>query len=80
MGGDEFMLVMPECSRDKAEERMQEARLSLKGSAIGEYPIDFSFGFSEYLPSSSKEITADALIDIADKAMYVMKTNKKAVR
>ncbi len=80
MGGDEFMLVMPECSRDKAEERMQEARLSLKGSAIGGYPIDFSFGFSEYLPSSSKEITADALIDIADKAMYVMKTNKKAVR
>ncbi len=80
MGGDEFMLVMPDCGQDKAEERMLQARQSLQGLLIGEYPVDFSYGFAEFHPNGAELPTADFLIDIADKAMYVMKTNKKAVR
>lgn len=69
-GGDEFIILLPDCNRLKAEKtavKMQERLLTI-GLPI-KTPITFSFGIS----STDEEKTPEALIHRADMAMYLEK-------
>ncbi len=78
-GGDEFVLIMPECSNEEATIRAESIRMSisqsifnLEGATIQD--ITISFGIAE-LPSNG--LTRDELISAADKALYLAKKERK---
>jgi len=78
MGGDEFILIFPDNSMEKAEllkERLHDDFIHLNEQIQKDYTIDFSIGFSEY--SVEKPISLNQLIRIADQKMYDDKNTKK---
>jgi len=78
MGGDEFLLGFPDNSLREApliRERLEESLSQLNHQIKKNYQIQFSIGFSEYLPDKPKSL--DELIVIADREMYQEKHNKK---
>jgi len=71
LGGDEFLVLLPECSPDKVEHvlgRLSGMRVDLDGRTIH---FTFSAGWSVYFPGELPE----GLIERADAALYV---NKRA--
>ncbi|MBA7550341.1 hypothetical protein ES705_42853 [subsurface metagenome] len=79
MGGDEFLLVFPENSRQDAsliKERINKNLTKLNQTLKKSYKIEFSVGFSCY-DSANPQQPIDELIRIADKKMYDEKKNKK---
>ena len=77
MGGDEFLLVFPGSSIEEApiiRKRLEKALSYLNDKIEKDYDIQFSIGFSEYLPGKPKDL--DRLISIADREMYKEKNNK----
>lgn len=82
-GGDEFIVLLPDCAKAKAEElftRIEAMVLSTpyhyKGQAIH---IHFSTGFAEYPKESDTEQGLD-LIQRADEQMYRDKQRRKSAR
>ena len=76
-GGDEFILILPGCSRQEAIARSEEIRelvaqsaLELEGKSVSD--ITLSFGIAEL---SQTEQTRTDLIDAADQALYLSKHN-----
>ncbi|BDF32124.1 GGDEF domain-containing protein [Lachnospiraceae bacterium] len=67
VGGDEFIVLMPDTEAEAAESRMESIRETLE-SGYWERPMRFSYGVTAYLPGGSKK--ADALLREADRAMY----------
>ncbi len=75
LGGDEFLLVFPECGVVDASiiwNRIQQSLEEYNQKQIKRYDVSISGGFSEYEPS--KNISVEELISIADSEMY---KNKK---
>ncbi len=77
LGGDEFLLVLPQCSIDQAltawgRIAQKKADFNIKG--IKPYKISLSHGFAEYDPNNEK--TVDQLIAVADQEMYKHKHSK----
>jgi diguanylate cyclase (GGDEF)-like protein len=80
MGGDEFLLIFPENSRQDAsliKERINKNLTKLNHSLKKSYKIEFSVGFSCY-DSANPQQPIDELIRIADKKMYEDKKSKKS--
>jgi diguanylate cyclase (GGDEF)-like protein/PAS domain S-box-containing protein len=78
MGGDEFLLAFPDSSLQEVSlirERLEEALSQLNHQIKKNYQIQFSMGFSEYVPDKLKKL--DELITIADQNMYKEKNSKK---
>lgn len=75
IGGDEFLILFDRCSTDQAQIIMNRIRSSLKGQEIHNHKIDFSFGLSSY--NSTKLITTDEIISIAETRMRRQKENKR---
>lgn len=75
VGGDEFYLILPDCSMATAHERMLfiQHQLSMEPGTINECPVSFSFGVSESKPG----LTMSALIEAADQSMYVNKHSRR---
>lgn len=70
-GGDEFLLLLPDCDKERAGQRMQSIRLQLAGTdARPSFP--FSFGVVSFSPESPANV--QELLNAADQAMY---TDKK---
>jgi diguanylate cyclase (GGDEF)-like protein len=74
-GGEEFVVILPQCSREDAisvAERLREAISSSPVKRLGQRvdQVTASVGVSTY-PSPAK--TADELIEMADRAMYLAK-------
>jgi diguanylate cyclase (GGDEF)-like protein len=74
-GGEEFVVILPQCSREDAisvAERLREAISSSPVKRLGQRvdQITASVGVSTY-PAPAK--TADELIEMADRAMYLAK-------
>ena len=76
-GGDEFIVILPECSRQEAIARAEEIRalvaastLELEGKSVTGFTL--SFGIAEL--SQSVQTRAD-LINAADQALYQSKYN-----
>lgn len=71
MGGDEFLLLLPETSAEQARLVVERIRTSLLGAMqSGGWNVTFSIGVATFgvLPSSAKE-----LIRAADELMYSVK-------
>ena len=78
IGGDEFLLILPDTSPEKApqiRERIDKNLEKLNRSLNKPYKISFSIGLSCYNPSNPLSI--DELIRIADENMYKEKKRKK---
>lgn len=76
-GGDEFILILLECSKREAIARSEEIRelvaqsaLELEGTSVSNFTL--SFGIAEL---SQAEQTREDLINAADQALYLSKHN-----
>ncbi len=76
-GGDEFIILLPDCDREKAEKTTHkiESRLIHLGLPV-KTPITCAFGIS----TTEDESCPEALIHRADMAMYHVKSNKTTSR
>jgi diguanylate cyclase (GGDEF)-like protein len=71
LGGDEFLIILPYCTLDKAEELWSRIIKDFEKINLEEnkdFIISVSHGFFEY--SVDTQISIDNLISIADKKMY----------
>lgn len=73
-GGDEFVILMPDCDRTKAEKTTLkiQSRLTNLGLPV-KTPISCSFGIS----TTEEEQCPESLIHRADMAMYFIKNKSK---
>ncbi len=77
MGGDEFLLVLPQCSRQRAENVWKRIAQRIEVSNAGKkraYKIGLSCGIVEY--NSKQDRSVDQLLVLADKRMYLAKRSK----
>jgi diguanylate cyclase (GGDEF)-like protein len=78
-GGDEFLLIMPNCSIETAkydiEERLKQRLKEYKTSTGEKLPISSSCGFYNY--NIEEELSVDELINRADQLMYKDKQESK---
>ncbi len=78
IGGDEFMLLVPDCGEQDALARMAElAGLLLEASRSGEKPYDYSISYGVVEVSPGNALTSGQLLRAADERMY---EHKKASR
>ncbi|HDH97501.1 MAG TPA: PAS domain S-box protein, partial [Proteobacteria bacterium] len=71
LGGDEFLLIFPQCSMDQAEvvwARVESRINAYNKSRLKPYEIKVSRGFAEYDPEKVKSVYG--FIGIADERMY----------
>jgi diguanylate cyclase (GGDEF)-like protein len=75
VGGDEFILVLPEAGQDEAQVTVPKLQTALLDEMRrNHWPITFSIGAVTYMGGP---ITADQLIGQADSLMYQVKTRGK---
>ncbi|MEN6586907.1 MAG: diguanylate cyclase [Sulfuricella sp.] len=74
-GGEEFILVLPNASCEKALERVAHLRKQGFGLRPDNLPQTASFGVAEYTADNAK--TWDELVAIADLRMYQAKSSGK---
>ncbi len=76
IGGDEFIVVMPDMKKEDAEKVISRIRDILsKKSAHFPFKMDFSFGTFQISPEEVRN--TEDIISLADKEMYKMKNRKK---
>lgn len=78
MGGDEFLIIFPDCPLNNAQEvmgRIQEIMKRDHESSKKPYRCSFSFGIVE--ARKDGEVTIDELIKQADQKMYEHKLTRK---
>ncbi len=69
LGGDEFLVILPECPRDKVNviiERTGTPQIEFNGEKIH---VCYSVGIAQYQPSD----TSEAMLARADQVLYVKK-------
>lgn len=69
VGGDEFVILLPNTSREKALSLIQEAKTSIESSRIHDMSISVSFGLAT---KENEEIVGD-IIKLAEDDMYTHK-------
>lgn len=75
-GGEEFLVVLPDCSASNAKRLLESLLDSFKSIQFSGADSQFSCTFSAGLVCSSSEfVGADALIEAADQALYQAKHN-----
>lgn len=77
LGGDEFLIIFPQCAVDQATgiwQRVVKKVAVFNKKKIKPYNISLSRGFAEYGPGKRK--TIDQLLVIADQEMYKQKHAK----
>jgi len=78
IGGDEFLLVFPDCKLSEVKSIWKRVQTSIKernNNPEAEYNISASYGFAE--TNSENILYIDELIQIADKKMYAHKRRTK---
>ena len=81
LGGDEFLLILHDCSLEEGARLLARAETRLKEIEAVEhkpFPMGFSHGVVAFSPE--KHPTADELIAEADSLMYQAKQEKKRLR
>ncbi|MGB8477022.1 MAG: GGDEF domain-containing protein [Candidatus Acidiferrum sp.] len=66
LGGDEFLLILPECNHDQLQlvlERLGPLEVAWEGRR---FPINYSVGWKEYAPGDEP----DTMLAAADRALY----------
>jgi len=76
LGGDEFLLMLPDCSTDECERLVARAKAQVSQRGLDRAcRISFSYGVVSYDPK--KHASADDLMAAADCLMYLAKQQKK---
>lgn len=81
MGGDEFLLVLPECDEENAVmtwDRIQAAVDAANGDAHFLFDLQLSHGIATFDPEHP--VSLDVLIALADERMYANKKRRKDER
>ena len=81
LGGDEFLLIFPDCRLKEVKsiwERVEESLKERNSKADIGYDISASYGFAE--TDSENALSSDEIIQIADKRMYDHKRQTKEER
>lgn len=76
VGGDEFLVIFPECTLEKIPEimsRMDSISFPFEGKKI---PVSFSYGSAQYEPND----TSESILKRADERLYAKKAKRKAAR
>jgi diguanylate cyclase (GGDEF)-like protein len=76
LGGDEFLVILPECPRDKVNvivERTGTPQIEFNGEKIH---VCYSVGIAQYQPSD----TSEAMLARADQVLYVKKQARPAAK
>ncbi len=77
MGGDEFLIIFPLTGQKEAREVLDRITGGIDDKeATGLYDFDISYGLAEYDPE--RKLSADKLIESADRKMYKHKTSKNS--
>ncbi len=75
MGGEEFLLLMPDCNINQVKQTVERIRETLISqpvpTAVRQLPVTLSYGVATYTPDGA--LTADEIIKKADDALYVAK-------
>jgi len=74
LGGDEFLLIFPNCNKAQAQEVMARVNQMLQqhnDSSGKPYKVSLSYGFAEY--GADSPLSVDGLIEVADSEMYEYK-------
>ena len=79
VGGDEFCLILPECSSEFAMAKLESVRHSFSRAGGKDYPRSFSYGLAEVAGTGVK-LTIDEVIHLADNRMYEYKRKNKKER
>lgn len=80
-GGDEFIILLPGCTKKNAESIILNANLLLSDiNASSNKPYVYAFSSGIYEISGKDLYTADSVIRMADALMYEQKNRKKAER
>lgn len=78
IGGDEFLIIFPDCTEDSAKDilkRIVDSLRKMNKQSTKPYKLDFSYGILEV--DEQCECNIDEVIELADKKMY---EQKKAVK
>ncbi len=76
MGGDEFLIIFPDCEAQQAQHVLQRIKTCTESEDKLLTPFFFSYGLATLHPD--RPITPDQLIHLADERMYIQKKEKKA--
>lgn len=75
VGGEEFLLILPNCDGPSAQELLERVRRNIEHTALAEVdlgrPVTLSFGVSSLVPNL--DTAPGASIKAADKALYQAK-------
>jgi diguanylate cyclase (GGDEF)-like protein len=73
IGGDEFMVLLPECPADRVPimlSRVSGMQVTLSGRQV---PVEYSAGWAQYQDGD----TPEKLVERADQALYASKRKSK---
>ncbi len=79
VGGDEFCLILPECSSESAMAKLESVRHSFSRAGGKNYPRSFSYGLVEVTGTGEKP-SYDEVVHLADERMYDYKRKNKKQR
>lgn len=74
-GGEEFVLILPDTSKDEAYILCERIRALIEASYFNNINVTVSMGIA----SIDKHTTPDILLDMADKALYNAKKVKNSI-
>jgi len=81
IGGDEFLIILPETNRETAKKLMERIDRDIdKFNSLKKrvYETSFSYGFAEY--SINSNIDIEKFVELADEEMYKHKMERKKNR
>ncbi len=79
IGGDEFCVVIPDCTKETAEEKFAEIFSDFNQEATHPYSKSFSFGMID-VPENHKDLKLENIMQRADDMMYAQKRQHQAMR
>jgi diguanylate cyclase (GGDEF)-like protein len=78
MGGDEFLVLLPECTLDETKlllPRLRNLKVEYEGMVIN---VEFSAGCASSTPGSRHWQSSEQLLNAADEALYATKRSRRA--
>ena len=79
IGGDEFCVVIPDCTKSTAEEKFAEIFKEFTSEASRPYAKSFSVGIID-VPQNHKNLKLENIMQCADDMMYAQKRAHQAMR